>query len=306
MRCNNCGWDNPDTNLKCVKCNAPLVAKVQDGQEQHNSRESNNLNSTVREDLSSLNSVKEATSENASFLNKTVCESTTPSVAQGTVQETIQDDCSKGCAINEIQSREEVKEDVQQGLAQAKAQVCPSCGYPLRPGVNICPNCGKDMEPKTNLPHAANDSETAKSVAESKVADSEVSDSVAESNTVSSSFTGTINPWLNIKPEIQEPRCSLTPIRHSSETVEPQSKIFDGNSHSLNRSNLDANNGTITSNVQARLTFENGEWMIEDASSQQTTFIHVGSKTPLKDGDIILMGNRQFVFKTEGDCADGQ
>ena len=24
MRCNNCGWDNPDGNMKCEKCNAPM------------------------------------------------------------------------------------------------------------------------------------------------------------------------------------------------------------------------------------------------------------------------------------------
>ena len=30
MRCNNCGWDNPDTNTKCEKCNAPLSASKAD------------------------------------------------------------------------------------------------------------------------------------------------------------------------------------------------------------------------------------------------------------------------------------
>ena len=25
MRCKNCGWDNPDENVKCEKCNAPLT-----------------------------------------------------------------------------------------------------------------------------------------------------------------------------------------------------------------------------------------------------------------------------------------
>ncbi len=24
MRCSNCGWDNPDQNTKCEKCDAPL------------------------------------------------------------------------------------------------------------------------------------------------------------------------------------------------------------------------------------------------------------------------------------------
>ena len=28
MRCTNCGWDNPDENVRCEKCNSPLGNKV--------------------------------------------------------------------------------------------------------------------------------------------------------------------------------------------------------------------------------------------------------------------------------------
>lgn len=31
MRCRNCGWDNPDGNVKCEKCNAPLDGSMIDG-----------------------------------------------------------------------------------------------------------------------------------------------------------------------------------------------------------------------------------------------------------------------------------
>ena len=28
MRCRNCGWDNPDGSLRCVKCNQPLTPSM--------------------------------------------------------------------------------------------------------------------------------------------------------------------------------------------------------------------------------------------------------------------------------------
>lgn len=69
-----------------------------------------------------------------------------------------------------------------------------------------------------------------------------------------------------------------------------------GDNHELNRENLDPDNQTITSKVQAQLICEDGQWYIQDKSSQHTTFVYAGEKTAIKDGDVILMGNRQFVF----------
>ena len=45
-----------------------------------------------------------------------------------------------------------------------------------------------------------------------------------------------------------------------------------------------------------QLVCEDGQWYIQDKSAQHTTFIYAGEKTALKDGDVILMGNRQFIF----------
>jgi len=64
----------------------------------------------------------------------------------------------------------------------------------------------------------------------------------------------------------------------------------------LNRTNLDQANNSITSKVQAELVFENGRWLLSDRSDLCTTFIRVGERTELKDGDIIIMGDRKFVF----------
>ena len=67
----------------------------------------------------------------------------------------------------------------------------------------------------------------------------------------------------------------------------------------LNRDNIDPSNGTITSKVQAELSFENGRWFLIDRSEQKTTFVHVSEKTEIKDGDTILMGDRRLIFRTD-------
>ena len=45
------------------------------------------------------------------------------------------------------------------------------------------------------------------------------------------------------------------------------------------------------------LSFEEGEWFIENRSEMHTTYIRVGEKVKIKSGDIIVLGNREFEFK---------
>lgn len=132
----------------------------------------------------------------------------------------------------------------------------------MRPGVTDCPNC------------------------QHKAAPAPQPKQVVSSN-------GTVNPWVQVTPAT---KCSLEPV--AQQGVETPALIsLKGEAHELNRANLDPDNQTITSKVQAKLTFEDGKWYIQDQSAQHTTFIYAGNKTALCDGDVILMGNRQFVFR---------
>lgn len=156
--------------------------------------------------------------------------------------------------------------------------VCPQCGYPMRPGVNVCPNChygSTEIEPQAR-PAAA----------PVRPASKQVKATPAQ---------GTVNPWVQVAPAN---KCVLEPV--AQEGIEsPAALHLKGDAHELNRANLDPENQTITSKVQACLTCEDGQWFIKDKSAQHTTFIYAGEKTALKDGDVILMGNRQFVFHAE-------
>lgn len=218
MRCNNCGWENPDTNSVCEKCNSPL---------------------------SSGGFGPQQLSSQPAHLNKTVTEAAAFSLPSS---------------------------------HQAEENACPTCGYPMRAGIEICPNCGHGNTLRE--PQLGGDKQRP----------------IQQHNPQGFQKGGTVNPWVHVAPAA---KCTLTPIKQDSETETPPSHEFKGDCHELNRANLDEENLTITSKVQARLIYNDEKWYLEDASSQKTTFVHVGCKMEIHDGDVILMGNRQFIFHSK-------
>lgn len=216
MRCNNCGWENPDGSTKCEKCNAPLGG----GEMNH----------------ATYGTARETGAPPAYSLNKTVNEAVA----------------------------------FEQPIPQGQ-NVCPQCGYPMRPGVSVCPNCQNDVTHHEAQPRQVPN----------------VQKPIQNQ--------GTVNPWIQVS---SADKCILEPIPQIGIET-PERLQLKGEVHDLNRDNLDPENQTITSKVQAQLTCENGQWFISDKSSQHTTFIYAGKKTSLQDGDVILMGNRQFIFHTD-------
>ena len=161
---------------------------------------------------------------------------------------------------------------------QESGLFCPKCGYPLRAGVHVCPNC-----------HATTTEPEVESGPISKAASPKPQQVAAPVG------SGTVNPWVQVAVGA---KCSLEPVAQDGVET-PAALELKGEAHELNRANLDPENQTITSKVQANLFYENGQWFIEDKSVQQTTFIHADGKTALKEGDVLLMGNRQFIFHAE-------
>lgn len=91
--------------------------------------------------------------------------------------------------------------------------------------------------------------------------------------------------------------CSLRPVAWPGEEVNYNPTTYSGEEIVLNRANTDPNNNSITSHEQAVLTFEDGDWYIENRSELRSTFIRVNGKVKLNSGDIIVLGNREFIFK---------
>ena len=154
--------------------------------------------------------------------------------------------------------------------------LCPDCGFPLREGVVRCPNCGKEFSPSSPKPVGA------PYIAPPPAAGRP------------SRFESTVNPWSN--PTVGK-TFQLQPIAWENETGEILPLNFTGTLIELKRDNTDPANNTITSKTQAEITNDNGKWFIEDKSAQQSTFIHAGRRMELSDGDVIVLGNRRFIFK---------
>ena len=105
-----------------------------------------------------------------------------------------------------------------------------------------------------------------------------------------------INFWADMQSFTPVSQCKLIPIKRQGERVEFSPKEYEGDTVKLSRANTEPANMSITSKTQAELVCEDGKWSIIDRSDLHTTFVLATRKTPLQDGDIILLGNRLFEF----------
>jgi len=243
MRCDNCGWDNPDGNIKCEKCNVQLK--------------------NPREDYTSREYIVEERD-----IKKTAYET--------------------GAVIDD-----EALESKPTGITR-----CPQCGYPLRSNDDSCPECGASV-------YALSDDEL-------DIEDETLLDEYnGQRNVKTVRYAGgrirqtesTVNPWEQIIEDeeddvVPEPAtCFLKPLPRENE--EEKGIIeFNDNTIVLNRENIEPDNQTITSQQQAVLRYVKGKWYVEDLSTLQTTFLRVKEPTEIKDGDILLLGDRQFLFSS--------
>ncbi len=178
---------------------------------------------------------------------------------------------------------------------------CPRCGYPLSDDSLTCPNCNQELN--NGLP--MKDIQKCGSCGKDIVGDAKfcpncgnsLSKELPQRQFIQRSAMGTVLGGPASDPSSTNRFCTLKPVAWEGENVQYKPVTYSGNVIILNRSNTDPNNNTITSREQAVLTCENGEWYIENHSELRTTFIRVNGKIKLKDGDVIVLGNREFEFK---------
>lgn len=135
---------------------------------------------------------------------------------------------------------------------------CNNCGYPVIGGMHTCPNCLAEM-PEDVI----------------------VSPSVAE---------------REVYDEDEIPICVLRPISLPGENPMSEAVYDEGTEVMLDRHNTVPHDLTIDDEEQACLFFSDGYWFIEDRSRDNSTYVHAGAGIKLETGDIIKMGDRQFVL----------
>lgn len=160
-------------------------------------------------------------------------------------------------------------------LQNEETNSCSNCRYPLRAHQNICPNCGFD-----NAPKSENDLHSTK----------DFDDDTQDDAPIEPRHKTILDPWE--VTDIGESK-KFTLVTDKGKTT----LDFEGEEVSLNRDNLDANNKSISGGQHAKIEYENGQWYIKDQSSNGFTFIQVRDRMPIQSGDMIIMGNKLFVFK---------
>ena len=259
MRCNNCGWNNPEGTNRCEKCNAPLSGSMV--QEPSNSPQGNNN-------------------------------------AKENISETVQGKKAEGSYIDEDTKERETADE-------KDMKKCPECGYPVLDTYETCPNCKTPLKKSgeqnsKNCPKCGEILNTDANFCSACGYSFKRHNETAEGNGKQKAKDQP-NPQETVMwaPGTETGGFTLERITYTEEKTEEE-LVFNKNANEtgLNRDNLDPGNNTITSKQQAKIEFSNGQWYITDTSSLKTTFLRAGEPTPIKDGDIIVMGNKKFRFKT--------
>ena len=142
----------------------------------------------------------------------------------------------------------------------------PVCGYVLRPGVKKCPSCQNNLEQNGKVDNGR-----------------EQSDRISRNQS---------EPVWNIaNTEFKIGLCDKNGNLGESKTYTEDDVV-------LGREEL-APNDIHISRKHIHVTNEGGQWYIEDISSTHQTYLVVKGKTPIDNGDIIVLGNKFFRFVTE-------
>lgn len=171
--------------------------------------------------------------------------------------------------------------DIFGGVSQPN--ICPKCGYPLRPGLQKCPNCNSAL---------------GSGPVQSKVQPVQIPQprQIRRPTVVGApNIHSTINVWTEGSIGVV-PSFILSPVKRNGERKDPEEVELEGENVILNRDNTDPGNLSITSRTQAVITRKDDKWYIEDKSEQKTTFVQASTPQELHEGDIILLGNRLFIF----------
>jgi hypothetical protein len=226
MRCNNCGWDNPEGATQCQKCPNQLSKE--------NTRQMAQNSSTFGKTIMGKQSLSVPTN---------------PPKSQESVPIPVEKDIK-----NEIDSEDKVDFHCE-------------CGYPAVMPISTCPWCKKDLTPNNDKKSSDN-------------------------------FSSTIDPYRTPIIELDERTpviCRFHPIEREGEAPINFLEFHEDEALiSLNRDNLEPLNPTISSSIQAELIFKEGGWFVTNKSSNETTFILLNEEYKLKDGDLLLIGNRKF------------
>lgn len=278
ITCSNCGFDNLSSAHLCIKCHTPL-------EDSHSQKLSGKIE-VKKTEHSAPSVASSAPNFSKTILGKQAFDKEASPVPTPVAVSppTVVDDLPKTPTSPTLED-------------DPKTITCPDvdCGFVNIATRTTCIRCQRELithKNDTSLPQPP----------DFVMNKPQTPNSTEESFSPKPLIGGTIDPYRMRMSSTE--RCYLQRIPKIGETIDihrSEFKLSNDESVVLNRDNLDSTNQSITSKAQAELSFENGKWFLINRSEQQTTFIQVSEKTEIKDGDILLMGDRKLIFKTESE-----
>lgn len=293
INCKNCNSINPDGALKCINCNAPLDGSMV---RQPEGKTGVSSGSVTCKNCKSINPATALKCNNCNApLDGSMVMEQDSSVSSGQVMckncKTLNQSEALKCkncnaplegsmVIMNKPQKSSKKIDKSTSVMSVKADrknnVCPNCAYPNQASATVCVKCNSELP----------NQESRKSVSHQKDIENN------QLTSPKSSMNMTVNPWADLP---KEDKFILIPL-DSNQNPEQSFIGLSGESNKLNRDNLDPGNNAITSHIQAVIEKKDGKWTISNKSAMNTTFVQVSNEVELKEGDVILMGNRMFKF----------
>ena len=124
-----------------------------------------------------------------------------------------------------------------------------------------------------------------------------VSDTVKDDKIESSEVAKTVAEKVdaNSAESAEKEVLKLTLLDYSNECV--NDIVLSREGLVLNRENVDASNASIDETAHAQIEFAEDGWYISNMSKLNNTYILVNRKMKLEKGDVIVIGNKRYIFQ---------
>lgn len=285
MRCDNCGWGNPDGAERCQKCNQVLPQVLQSVE-----------NDPLAEILAAVNKGKPVVSESveeSAEVQSSVCHKC------GYPKLSASENCPNCGAIASVMKANDAAPVAQDQPAE----------QPVTPPVN-----DKALKATVVLGDAIEDVAASAAVAMPQQAVADAKKTVRDVNRVQGNMKATVRDFSPeafvaqqsdnagtgsrseiLKQTVKSGVC-LVAVDGLADDV-PQCVFCDAEDVTLNRANVEASNLSIDSDQQVRIAYEDGRWYIQDLSKLKNTYIRSDRKMQIERGDMIVIGNRRFILQ---------
>ena len=187
---------------------------------------------------------------------------------------------------------------------ESAGEYCISCGYPIALNSRSCPACGTEIN-VTPVPVV--EERQSKHSLKATVLDVNAfmggEGNIPDAHSAGNSMLG-VKEMSDCKKTVRDFRTEMVSVAQECRLVPMDNfnglsgdVVLSGENVVLDRASVDPGNLTVDENAHASFTCENGEWYVNNLSKSRATYISTDRKVKVSKGDIIIIGNRRYIFQ---------